>query len=219
MRRPAAFLLDEPLSNLDAKLRTQMRAELAGLQHRLGTTMIHVTHDQTEAMTLGRRIAVLRDGAIQQVGTPRQLYRHPNNLFVAGFLGSPPMNLLPGRIDGGRLILPMTALPLPPDLAGKARNHDREVIAGIRPEHILPAPAAASGDVCPGRFRLRVDLVEWLGATILVHLVSETGGDGPSGLVAMLGADRVVSEGHVLDLCLAPDALHLFGRDTGARLT
>ena len=180
-----------------------MRAELAGLQHRLGTTMIHVTHDQTEAMTLGRRIAVLRDGAIQQVGTPRQLYRHPNNLFVAGFLGSPPMN----------------PRPLPPDLAGKARNHDREVIAGIRPEHILPAPAAASGDVCPGRFRLRVDLVEWLGATILVHLVSETGGDGPSGLVAMLGADRVVSEGHVLDLCLAPDALHLFGRDTGARLT
>ncbi|UCH29899.1 MAG: ATP-binding cassette domain-containing protein, partial [Myxococcales bacterium] len=107
VREPAAFLMDEPLSNLDAKLRVQMRTEIARIQHRLGITMVYVTHDQTEAMTLGDRVAVLRDGEVQQIGTPRELYEQPRNVFVAGFIGSPAMGLLPAEFDGERIILPM----------------------------------------------------------------------------------------------------------------
>ncbi|MFZ0788089.1 MAG: ATP-binding cassette domain-containing protein, partial [Chromatiaceae bacterium] len=120
VRQPVAFLLDEPLSNLDAKLRAQMRTELLRIQRRLETTTVYVTHDQTEAMTLGDRVAVLRHGEVQQVGTPRELYREPANLFVAGFIGSPAMNLVPARVEGDRLILPMTGLPLPRCLRGTA---------------------------------------------------------------------------------------------------
>jgi multiple sugar transport system ATP-binding protein len=139
VRDPAAFLFDEPLSNLDAKLRAQMRTELARLQRRLGTTTVYVTHDQTEAMTLGERIAVLRNGRIQQIGTPRELYREPANLFVAGFIGSPAMNLLPARIDGDRLRLPMLELPLPEHLRDALPADQRRVIAGIRPEDFVQA--------------------------------------------------------------------------------
>jgi len=127
VRQPAAFLLYEPLSNLDAKLRVQMRTELARLQRRLGTTMVYVTHDQTEAMTLGYRIAVLRKGEIQQTGTPRELYGRPANLFVAGFVGSPAINLLPARIEENRLILPMSEVVLPEDFSVAAKFISDEV--------------------------------------------------------------------------------------------
>src|SRR3712207_4226801 len=138
VRNPKAFLMDEPLSNLDAKLRVQMRTEVARIQRRLGTTMVYVTHDQTEAMTLGDRVAVMRAGVIQQVDTPANLYENPGNLFVAGFIGSPSMNFLPGRLQGGSVNTPIGDIPLPDRLRqGVESGGDgtREVIVGIRPEH------------------------------------------------------------------------------------
>src|SRR3954464_11317100 len=132
VRDPQAFLMDEPLSNLDAKLRVQTRAQVAQLQDRLGTTMVYVTHDQTEAMTLGDRIAVMRAGVLQQVGTPAELYDNPKNLFVAGFIGSPAMNFMPGELSGGKLKLPIGEVDAG-DLAGDRK--DGPVVAGLRPEN------------------------------------------------------------------------------------
>src|SRR4051812_22068076 len=135
VRDPKAFLMDEPLSNLDAKLRVQMRTEVARIQNRLGTTMLYVTHDQTEAMTLGDRVAVMRAGIIQQVDSPKVLYEDPVNLFVAGFIGSPAMNFIPARLEDGKVRLPFGDAPIPPGVDSKTR----EVIAGIRPEHFEDA--------------------------------------------------------------------------------
>src|SRR6476661_1798701 len=135
VRDPSAFLMDEPLSNLDAKLRVQMRTVISRLQQRLGTTTIYVTHDQTEAMTLGDRVAVLRKGYVQQVGTPKQLYNEPVNLFVAGFIGSPAMNLLPAELNGEELSLPMATFRLPDDVLERMGDRRPErLVAGIRPE-------------------------------------------------------------------------------------
>jgi multiple sugar transport system ATP-binding protein len=162
VREPDVFLLDEPLSNLDAKLRSQMRNEIARLQEQLKTTMIYVTHDQTEAITLGHRLAVLRRGKLQQVGTPRQLYNDPANLFVAGFIGSPAMNLLPGRLKKGKLLLPGTreVIDLP---TMKHNDSDKKVIVGLRPEHL------AVGDDDASLLSATTTLVEWLGADAFVH--------------------------------------------------
>ena len=144
VRDPRAFLMDEPLSNLDAKLRVQMRTEVSRIQQRLGTTTVYVTHDQTEAMTLGDRVAVMRAGVLQQVGSPMELYNEPRNLFVAGFIGSPAMNFMPGTVEGDTLKLPMVDVRLPDELRGKASG---EVIAGIRPEDFE--------DACAGGRRAR----------------------------------------------------------------
>src|SRR3954447_13071185 len=133
VRDAQAFLFDEPLSNLDAKLRGQMRTEILRMQRRLGTTTVYVTHDQTEAMTLGDRVALLKRGELQQLGTPRELYEHPNNMFVAGFIGSPPMNFIPGTIDDTRLKLPFVTLDLP-DHMRRAVGDLETVMVGIRPE-------------------------------------------------------------------------------------
>src|ERR1700754_4242786 len=134
VRSPKGFLMDEPLSNLDAKLRVQMRTEVSRIQQRVGTTTVYVTHDQTEAMTLGDRVAVMRSGIIQQVDTPKILYEQPNNLFVAGFIGSPSMNFLPAHLEGDAIKLPFGDAPLPDELRGKLKgNGKREVIAGVRP--------------------------------------------------------------------------------------
>ncbi len=157
-RHPRAFLLDEPLSNLDAKLRTQLRAELKRIHHLVPTTSIYVTHDQVEAMTLGDRIAVMAEGRIQQLGLPQELYDTPANLFVAGFIGSPPMNLVPGRIRGGVL----TAETASVTCAGAA---DGEAVLGVRPERLSVAPA---GDPRPG-FDVVVGIVEPLGSEVIVH--------------------------------------------------
>src|SRR5215208_271055 len=142
VRSPRAFLMDEPLSNLDAKLRVQMRTEVSRIQRRLGTTMVYVTHDQTEAMTLGDRVAVMRAGIIQQVDSPATLYDDPINLFVAGFIGSPSMNFLPGRLDGDKLELPFGSASVPERLKARlqaAGGGARDVIVGARPEHFEDA--------------------------------------------------------------------------------
>jgi multiple sugar transport system ATP-binding protein len=158
VRSPEAFLMDEPLSNLDAKLRVEMRAYIAKLHQELGTTTLYVTHDQTEAMTMGDRVAVMRDGRLEQVDTPQALYERPANVFVAGFIGSPAMNLLRGRADGQGVVLGSQRLPVP-------TAHRGEVIVGIRPEAL--EPAAEDG---PGVLSLRVVLSEMLGSDVLLHL-------------------------------------------------
>src|SRR5215204_297649 len=135
VRDPKAFLMDEPLSNLDAKLRVQMRTQVARIQHQLGTTMLYVTHDQTEAMTLGDRVAVMRGGIVQQVDAPKVLYEDPVNLFVAGFIGSPAMNFIPARLEEGKVRLPFGDAPIPPGVEANGRD----VIAGLRPEHFEDA--------------------------------------------------------------------------------
>src|SRR5690606_12931309 len=163
VRDARAFLFDEPLSNLDAKLRAQMRTEIARLQRRLGTTTVYVTHDQTEAMTLGDRVAVLRAGVLQQCATPRELYEQPANLFVAGFIGAPPMNFVPARIANGRLELPFVTAPLPPGIdASDAQG--RVLVAGIRPEAFADAGRVDQEKRLTGAtFTASVDLTEWLG--------------------------------------------------------
>ena len=141
VREPNAFLFDEPLSNLDAKLRVQMRTEISRLQKRFGTTTVYVTHDQTEAMTLGDRVAVLRKGILQQVASPRELYNNPINLFVAGFIGSPSMNFLPATLKGGKLDLPFGEIPLPEEFVSRLGHDEKPVIVGIRPEDFEDARA------------------------------------------------------------------------------
>jgi multiple sugar transport system ATP-binding protein len=201
VRKPAAFLLDEPLSNLDARLRVQMRTEIARLQRTLGTTTVYVTHDQTEAMTLGHRVAVLRQGEVQQIGTPRELYAAPRNRFVAGFIGSPAMNFLPAEIRNGRLYLPMTELALPRPL------RDGPVIAGIRPEHFAETSEG---------FEAKVELLEWLGADLYVHFHVVQGTKEPA-LVARLDPSSRAAEGARLRLRL-DGPLQLFHPGSGENL-
>ena len=170
VREPLAFLLDEPLSNLDAKLRLETRAEISRIQKRLGTTTIYVTHDQTEAMTLGDRVAVMRAGVVQQVDTPFALYEDPVNLFVAGFIGSPSMNFVPGRLERDTARLPFGDAPLPAGLRARLarRPDDGEVIAGLRPEHFEDA-AVEGSQPDRLRFRARIQSVEWTGAELYAY--------------------------------------------------
>ncbi len=175
VREPSAFLMDEPLSNLDAKLRVQMRGEIARLQRELGVTTVFVTHDQVEAMTMGDRVAVLKDGVLQQVDTPQRLYDHPCNVFVAAFIGSPSMNLFHANLDGDRLLLGSTALDLPPetfDARPALRSLDGgKVIVGIRPEDFEDAALAADdyASLQHSRINTTISLVEALGSELLVH--------------------------------------------------
>jgi multiple sugar transport system ATP-binding protein len=169
VRSPRVFLMDEPLSNLDAKLRVQMRTELSRLQQRLGTTTVYVTHDQVEAMTLGDRVAVMHGGVIQQVDTPKNLYEQPENLFVAGFIGSPAMNFLPARLEEQTIALPFGDARIPDRLHGRlpGLRGARDVIAGVRPEHFEDA-ALEPGK--PGlRFETQVDLVESMGSELYAY--------------------------------------------------
>jgi multiple sugar transport system ATP-binding protein len=177
VRQPVAFLMDEPLSNLDAKLRTQMRTEIARLQRRLGTTTVYVTHDQTEAMTLGDRIAVLRRGEVQQIGTPQALYHHPRNLFVAGFIGAPAMNFLPAELKNGRLRLPMAEVALPAELQQSLPREKHRVIAGIRPEHLRDADLDGDADGESAVFEMIVEVSEWLGSDLFVYGAVPGSGD------------------------------------------
>jgi len=171
VRDPAAFLLDEPLSNLDAKLRLQVRGELADLQRRLGATMVYVTHDQVEAMTLGDRVALLRKGVVQQVASPKELYLSPANIFVAGFIGSPAMNFFPARVENGRVRLPMVDYDLPEHIRARARVlESRRVTAGIRPEHFEDIALVGTAQRAEGiRFTAKVDRLEWLGSELFVY--------------------------------------------------
>ena len=169
VRDPRAFLMDEPLSNLDAKLRVQMRTEVARIQQRVGTTTVYVTHDQTEAMTLGDRVAVMRAGMIQQVASPKVLYEDPANLFVAGFIGSPAMNFLPAKIEGDTVKLPFGDAPLPEGLKGTVGNESREVIAGMRPEHFEDADVAAERGIEGMKFTANVEVVESMGSELYAY--------------------------------------------------
>jgi len=212
VRKPAVFLFDEPLSNLDAKLRVQMRAEISRLQKRLETTTVYVTHDQVEAMTMGHRIAVMNGGRLQQVGTPLEIYDRPANLFVAGFIGTPPMNLVPAAVvDGGAAIAASGfELPLGPSLQRAAAGREgKRVILGVRPENVhLPAPGAPSAPVT-----VQVEFVEPLGHEVIVH-----GRAGDDLLVAKVDPHRAPAMGDALDLALDLDRLHLFDAETEARL-
>jgi multiple sugar transport system ATP-binding protein len=229
VREPQAFLMDEPLSNLDAKLRVGMRAQLSALHARLGTTTIYVTHDQIEAMTLGHRVAVLREGRIQQVDTPQALYAKPNNLFVAAFIGSPAMNLVEADVGGGELRFGGYTIPLPASGAPPAGR----VIAGLRPEAFEDA---AFADASLPRIQVQVEVVEELGADthvlfsvdaprVEVSEVREAAGDEDA-LVAVEGSlftARVdpgtsARPAQPLQLAVDPSRFHYFDAETGLRL-
>jgi multiple sugar transport system ATP-binding protein len=210
VRHPQVFLLDEPLSNLDAKLRLTMRVEIARLHRQLGTTMVYVTHDQIEAMTLGQRIVVLRDGQIQQIDTPMALYEHPANLFVATFLGSPAMNVLTGRLvraDG--LALDLGGGQRVPLGAAVAESWlGREITVGIRPEDLHPAATGGEGTFAPD-----VEVVEPVGSEVFVNLRL-----GPQVLVARLPPHALPTVGTPLPLAAAGPKLHFFDPASGRRL-
>ncbi|MBA3319468.1 MAG: sn-glycerol-3-phosphate ABC transporter ATP-binding protein UgpC [Gemmatimonadales bacterium] len=215
VRQPQVFLFDEPLSNLDAKLRVQMRREIARLHQQLETTMIYVTHDQVEAMTLGDRIAVLHRGELQQVDTPGALYERPRNSFVASFIGTPPMNLVEGAIvDRGSAFSPRDgafSVSLGPRWAETMRGRDGEaVVLGIRPEDLRLA--RATGETPSAGSEARVDLVELLGGEALVHLSA-----GATELTARIPTP-VPSTGDRLLLHFSPERLQLFSAANGARL-
>jgi len=240
VRKPQAFLMDEPLSNLDAKLRVQTREQVASLQARLGVTTIYVTHDQTEALTLGDRIAVLRGGRLQQVGSPEELYLRPANLFVAGFIGSPAMNLVAGTVNDGAIDLPFTRLPLDERLrsAFEQLHGARDVILGVRPEDLEPVDATRSGAGL--RFDALVDSVESTGADLYVHarieggladsehlehLVDGDGGairsrasDGAPRLVARLDPATGARPGGRVALHADPDRIYVFEAASGRSL-
>jgi multiple sugar transport system ATP-binding protein len=203
IREPAVFLMDEPLSNLDAKLRVQMRAEIASLQSRLGVTTVFVTHDQVEAMTMGHRVAVLRDGRLQQCDTPRRLYDRPANVFVAGFIGSPAMNLCTLAVVAGRAELGGRELALPAGVNGAG-----EVVVGLRPESLELAD-----DGLPGR----VEVVEELGADAYAFCVAQLPG-GEVRLVARADARHPPASGDRVGLRPRFDEAHLFDAVSGVRL-
>jgi len=220
VRKPAVFLFDEPLSNLDAKLRVQMRREIARLHRELRATMLYVTHDQAEAMTLGDRIVVLNGGQVQQIDTPLETYRRPRNTFVAGFIGSPAMNLLPGvlvrhgglrfRADGDAF-----AVDIPPVWERTlAPREGRPVILGVRPEDVRPTVGAAGGGGMAG-VRLRLDLVEPVGQELLVSAHSE---GGAQEVTARLAPGSQVEPGQEITLSFDPDALHFFDAETRKRI-
>jgi multiple sugar transport system ATP-binding protein len=235
VRQPAVFLMDEPLSNLDAKLRVQMRADIKKIQTNLGVTSIYVTHDQVEAMTMGDRVAVMRKGQLQQVAPPQELYDRPVNIFVAGFIGSPAMNMLEARVDGHRVLLGDAPLELGEQrwLAG---YQGRSVVLGVRPEDIEEAETASRDG--GARLRGRVELCEALGSEVLVHftvaarqavtddlreLAAEAGDDHLAGgeqpasatLVARFSPRTRVVEGDDVEVSVDPRALHFFDPQTG----
>jgi len=212
VRKPKVFLFDEPLSNLDAKLRVQMRAEISRLHQKLGATMIYVTHDQVEAMTMGTRITLMKDGFIQQIDAPLKLYREPTNRFVAGFIGSPAMNLFDGtfRNEGTGYVFESGELSLRLDgLAGADGFPDRLTI-GVRPESLR---VVAAGEDSPGAFDVRVELVEPLGSEVYLHGVA-----AGHPIVARLGPDTSAAPGATVRLAGDPARMHFFDGQSGDAL-
>jgi multiple sugar transport system ATP-binding protein len=241
VRDPAVFLMDEPLSNLDAKLRVQTRTEVSKLQKRLGTTMVYVTHDQTEAMTLGDRLAVMRSGILQQVGSPHELYANPVNLFVAGFIGSPAMNFMAGTLEEGGVTTSIGRLPLAPQLrqALESGNSGRQVIVGIRPEDIEDASLVQAADQAKGvKFRATIDVVESMGSDVFIYFTQESGLTAKTDQLADLAADSgaaelgsaetvtarldpttQIKEGDSAELWADVSSMHIFDPDNGQNLT
>ncbi len=226
VREPKAFLMDEPLSNLDAKLRVQMRAEITRIQRRVGATTVYVTHDQTEAMTLGDTIVVMSDGLIQQRGTPEELYSRPRNLFVAAFIGAPSMNLLKGTVTAEALQTPLAEIPLTAELRAKLGGHGGEVIVGIRPEDFEDAELVGSQR---SGFTLNaaVDVLEPTGSDVFAHislngarLTAPQEEDSPLShdVIARLDASSRLREGDQARLWLDTGRIHLFDPVSGERL-
>jgi multiple sugar transport system ATP-binding protein len=242
VREPSAFLMDEPLSNLDAKLRVQMRTEVARIQQRLGTTTVYVTHDQTEAMTLGDRVAVMRTGELQQVDSPRELYNNPINIFVAGFIGSPAMNFFAGKLQGGRVTVPFGDLPLPDELRRSVESGagSRDVIVGIRPEDFEDADLVGDRHRAGHVFEAPIELTESMGAEVYVYFSFEgdkaesqhleelaadagtaevPGAGGGSQAVARLNPATKIEEGQRARLSVDTAKIHLFDPSDGSNLT
>ena len=242
VRDPAAFLMDEPLSNLDAKLRVQMRTEVSRIQRRLGTTTVYVTHDQTEAMTLGDRVAVMRLGLLQQVGSPKELYDTPNNLFVAGFIGSPAMNFMSGTVEDGSLHTSLGDFPITGRLRRELEGSrsGRTLIVGIRPENFEDV-ALVSPDVRGSgiTFHADIDVVESMGSDVYVYFSQEreqgvnaaeleelardsgradTGAGGDT-VVARLAPDTRIREGQDAEIWVDTRAVHVFDPETGRNLS
>jgi multiple sugar transport system ATP-binding protein len=241
VRDPAAFLMDEPLSNLDAKLRVQMRTEVSRLQQRLGTTTIYVTHDQTEALTLGDRVAVMRSGVLQQVGAPMELYNEPVNLFVAGFIGSPAMNFMPATVEGDTVKLPFGDVRLPPELRDRVSGAaGRKLIAGVRPQSFEDASLAGDARDRGTTFRAQIDVLESLGSELYAHftvttdetiesaelreLAQDAGGGeipmegGEGRIVARLDPGSQVKQGEEAELWVDATRLQLFDPEDGRNL-
>ena len=239
VRHPQAFLMDEPLSNLDAKLRVQMRADIARLQHDLGTTTIYVTHDQIEAVTMGNRVAVMSQGVLQQVDTPQELYDNPTNLFVAGFIGSPAMNFMPATVEGDFVKLPMVDAPLD-SATREALSSAGSLIAGIRPEHFEDAGLVGDDKKPLGRtFKAKIDLVESMGSELYAHfsvqhegvqseelaeLAQDSGaadvpGAGTDTVVARLDPESSVKQGQESELWVDTSRIHFFDSTDGRSLT
>jgi multiple sugar transport system ATP-binding protein len=242
VRDPAVFLMDEPLSNLDAKLRVQTRTEISRLQRRLGTTTVYVTHDQVEALTLGDRVVVMRAGLLQQVGSPKQLYDTPENLFVAGFIGSPAMNFLSGTIEDNKLRTSLGDFPLTDRLRHEItqENTGRQVIVGVRPENFEDS-ALVSADNRPHgiTFKSNIDVLESIGSDVFVYFthgrdsgvnsaeleeLAEDAGRGATGsggdtIAARLDAATRIREGSDADLWVDGRALHVFDPATGRNLS
>jgi multiple sugar transport system ATP-binding protein len=242
VRDPAAFLMDEPLSNLDAKLRVQMRTEVSRIQQRLGTTTIYVTHDQTEALTLGDRVAVMRSGLLQQVGSPMELYNEPVNLFVAGFIGSPAMNFMPATVEGDEVELPIGTVRLPQELREKVGRADgRQLIAGIRPENFEDAALTGEALDRGSTFQAHIEVLESLGSELYAHFtvaseqqiesaeLRELAEDAGGGEVPMAGEEgRIVARldpasgvrvGQESELWVDATRIHLFDPEDGRSLT
>ncbi len=240
VRNPKAFLMDEPLSNLDAKLRVQMRTEVSRLQKQLGTTTVYVTHDQTEAMTLGDRVVILRSGTVQQIGSPQHLYEHPANLFVAGFIGSPPMNFLPAAVADGALQTVLGTIPLTRQLRRKLEdaNAPREVIVGIRPEHFEDARLVEEVTRSRGGlFSAQIEVLESMGydkyayfslsgdrasSQELEELAADTGtvdllSSGPQ-LVTRLSAASLAREGDAVEVWFDTKQVQVFHPTTGRNI-
>jgi multiple sugar transport system ATP-binding protein len=243
VRDPKAYLMDEPLSNLDAKLRVQMRTEVARIQQRTSTTTVYVTHDQTEAMTLGDRVAVMRAGMLQQVDRPQTLYDSPTNLFVAGFIGSPAMNFMPGTIEGDRVRMPLGEVRLPDEsrrALESAGDGKRDVIAGIRPEDFEDAELVEEHKMAKGHaFDARINLTESLGSELYAYFeyegagaqsdvlneiaadagTAEVPGAGESQVVARLDPTSKARPNESLRLWMDTRKLHLFDPSDGSTLT
>ena len=214
VRKPSVFLFDEPLSNLDAKLRVQMRAEISKLQQRLQTTTVYVTHDQVEAMTMGHRIAVMKDGVLQQVGTPLDVYERPQNLFVANFIGTPPMNFINATIADGGSALAASKYKLPVPASRRTLTSGKDgvkVVVGVRPENIVDTGRSGRGETA--KVSAEVEIVEPLGHEVIVH-----GRVGDDLLVAKVEPQRAPRMGGQIDLLIELDALHLFDAATERRL-
>ena len=239
VRNPSAFLMDEPLSNLDAKLRVQMRTEVSRIQSRLGTTTVYVTHDQTEAMTLGDRVAVMRAGVLQQVAKPGELYNRPRNLFVAGFIGSPAMNFLPAQVQGDRVSLPIGDVPLGEEQRRAIQGaQNGNLIAGLRPEDFEDASLVGVQRDRGVVFKANIDVVESLGPELYVYFTAEHEGvsskeleelaqdagtaevpsAGEGQVVARLEAASQVQEGQEVELWYDASKLHLFDAESGRSL-